>query len=467
MRYILFIFAYFFIALDLFAKEYKDVKYVFLFIGDGMSIPQRMMTDEYLKSQNKPLLSINQMPYHAITTTRSANSFITDSAASGTAIACGEKVPNAYIGINAKQKELTSVADVAKKNGYKVGIITSVPINHATPAAFYGHSSARSNYYKIGLDLIESDFDFYGGGMPKKVDDKKSPSYKGNLLELAKKAGYKLALKRAEVEALSANDKKVIAIPYDRENLPYFIDEPDSMRISHLLEKSIEILDNGNGFFIMVEGGKIDWLCHANDATSTIKEVIDMDNAVKVALDFAKKHPNETLIIVTGDHETGGLTLGFAGTGYTSHYSILADQKCSQEVFEYRIRRFFKENPDAEFKDIQNLITENFGLLFNHKGKKNRMSLNVLEEKQLLKAFKCEKKGFEKKSLGKEAYESEKSPLSLAVLRILNNKAGIAWTSDAHTALPIQTSATGINAESFNGMIDNTDISRILKDILN
>ena len=112
-----------------------------------MSIPQRMMTDEFLHMNNMDGLAINKLPNNAITYTRAANSFITDSAASGTAIACGEKANNGALGINAEGKKLQSIAEVAKASGKKVGIITSVTINHATPAAFYAHNDNRS---KIG-----------------------------------------------------------------------------------------------------------------------------------------------------------------------------------------------------------------------------------------------------------------------------------------------------------------------------
>ncbi len=466
MKKFLNIIALVFCAISVFAKDYKDVKYVFLFIGDGMSLPQRMMADEYLKSQNLPLLSINKMPYQSPTTTRSSDSFITDSAASGTAIACGEKVPNKYIGITEKNEKLTSVADVAKKEGKKIGIITSVTLNHATPASFYAHAIARGNYYKIGLDLIESDFDFFAGGTIAKRDDKKSPVYKGNIFDLAKEHGYNLVIGRSNIEALKRGSGKVIALPREKDTLPYLIDEPNSMRISHLLEKAIELLDNDKGFFIMTEGGKIDWMGHANDAATTIKEVIDFDSAVNVALEFAKKHPDETLIVVTGDHETGGLTLGFAGTGYKSYIHLLVNQKCSQGAFEGKIKNLLKKNPNASFDDAKKLITENFGLIFNSKEKENRLSVSKAEEKQLRDAFERELENINGTSHKSDLYVIARNPLTVATVRLFNNKAGVGWTTNAHTALPVLTSAVGVNAEAFSGMLDNTDISKILKDIL-
>ena len=459
---------FFLSTIAVFADDYKDVKYVFLFIGDGMSLPQRMIADEYAKQNKLPALIMNKMQYSAITTTRSANRFITDSAAAGTAIACGSKTNNGALGVDAGGNRLKSCATVAKENGKKVGIITSVTLNHATPAAFYAHTSSRGNYYRIGLDLVESNFDFFGGGAIAKYKDKKSKGYKGNIHDIARKSGYKILKTRKDINALKKGEGKVIAYANPTDAIAYLIDAPESMRISHLLEKSIELLDNNDkGFFIMVEGGKIDWVCHANDATTAIQETIDLDNAIKVATDFAKKHPKETLIVVTGDHETGGLTMGFAGTGYESNIKLLANQKCSQGVFEAKIKELLKKNKDASFAQAQEIITKSFGLLFDESKKDDPMFVNKEEFEIIASAWEREK--LKRSPNNKNAlfkYEVRKSPLALAVVKCFNNKAGIAWTSFAHTALPVMTTASGVNAEAFTGTIDNTDIGLRLKEIL-
>lgn len=448
----------------LLATDVKRTKYVFLFIGDGMSLPQRMATDDFLKAENRPALAMNQMNVCGITKTSSADSLITDSAASGTAIACGRKVPNHYVGVDADGNKLTSCAVIAKNAGKKVGIITSVTLNHATPASFYAHTPNRSNYYKIGLDLAESNFDFFGGGNVNAHDNKKAPEYRGDALDIAAENGYKVVKTAKEISALKKGDGKVLAIAETDGAIPYIIDAPDSMRIRHLLEKAIELLDNDNGFFIMIEGGKIDWMCHANDAATTINETVDLDNAIKVALDFAKKHPAETLVVVTGDHETGGLTLGFAGTGYKSYFELLKNQKCSSNAFEEKLAKLFKANPDAQFADAQKLLSENFGFKFGGK-KSDRMTVKKHELKTLKTAFEREKS--EHAAAASDlSYERKRSPLTVAAIRLLNNKAGIAWTSNAHTALPVNTSATGVNEKMFSGMYENTEISVRLKEIL-
>ena len=142
----------------------KEAKYVFLFIGDGMSTPQRMIADEFSRKAGHGNLALNTLHFHATTRTCSANSLVTDSAASATAIACGAKTNNGMVGVDPEGNRLQSVAEVARDHGKKIGIITSVTLNHATPSGFYGHRRSRSEGYALGLDLIASKFDFFGGG---------------------------------------------------------------------------------------------------------------------------------------------------------------------------------------------------------------------------------------------------------------------------------------------------------------
>lgn len=440
-------------AAALAAQAAKPVKYVFLFIGDGMSIPQRMTAEELARINTGKGLAINSMPHQALTTTRSANSFITDSAASGTAIACGSKTNNGMIGMDPKGGRLKSVAEVARDSGRKVGILTSVTLNHATPAAFYGHNRSRGNYYDLGLDLVESGFDFFGGGGIAECDDKKAKSYKGDIYEIAEGRGYTVVRKDMKaLAALKPGCGKVIATGADGA-LMYNLDAPDSPRIADFTKKAIELLDNERGFFIMVEGGKIDWMCHANDAATVMAEVADFDNAVKVALEFARKNPRDTLVVVTGDHETGGLTMGFAGTAYNSYIDRLNAQKRSREAFNSASKKLAGGGKDIEFEDVIPLLSESFGFVFDEDSE-SPLALSEAERGELEKAFLRWKK------------DVSKGALSLAAAKILNNKAGLAWTSDAHTALPVETSAQGAGAEVFSGTIDNTDIAKILKELV-
>lgn len=451
LKYIFFTAAILMSSLALYAGE--TVKYVFLFIGDGMSIPQRMTAEEFSRINTGKGLAMNSMPHQALTITRSKNSFITDSAAGGTAIACGVKTNNGAIGVGADGSRLQSIAEVARDSGRKVGILTSVTLNHATPASFYGHNPSRGNYYELGLDMIASGFDFFGGGGIGKSDDKKSKAYKGDIYKLAEKAGYKVVRRDMEsLRALKPGCGKVIATGSDGA-LEYYLDNPSSARISEFTKKAIELLDNDKGFFIMVEGGKIDWACHANDAATAVSEIIDFDKAVGVALEFLRKNPEDTLVVVTADHETGGLTMGSDGTAYNSYLERLNAQKTSRGLFDSRLRRLLKENEALEFGGVKALLSETFGFVFE-KDSKFGLALSDDEVDELKEAFeewKDEPKGDE---------------LSFVAAKILNNKAGLAWTTHAHTALPVETSAAGVKSEKFSGTIDNTDIAKILRNLV-
>lgn len=445
------------VACSLYAK---NPKYVFLFIGDGMSSPQRNMAEAYLKATTGEQLFINHMPVKAATKTGSANALITDSAASGTAIACGEKTNNGRIGMlpDGKTKQ-ESVAYVAQKAGKKIGIITSVTTNHATPSAFYGNRPSRGQYYELGLDLIKSNFDFIGGGGLSKRNDKKSPEYQGDLYDLARKAGYKVVKTPEDIEKLTAKDGKIIARGASGA-LPYAIDKKPGLKLHDFVRKGIEVLDNPNGFFIMTEGGAIDWMCHGNDAATVIFEVLEFDKAVKVAYDFALKHPEDTLIVVTGDHETGGLTLGFANTGISKDLKKLSLQTASSGAFNSMVRNALKGNNAPTLDDVKPVISKLFGLKFD--GDPNDdMFVKPAEMTQLQNAF---DKQF---NADKTVAAKNKDALKFASLKVFNAKVGISWSTYGHSALPVITSAWGNGSKLFDkDIFENTYIAKTLKKLV-
>ncbi|MDO5552769.1 MAG: alkaline phosphatase [Planctomycetia bacterium] len=438
-------------------QELSPVKYVFLFIGDGMSVPQRMLAEEYAKKTNRPGLYLNSFPNHALTITGCVYSCMTDSAASGTAIACGEKTGGGQLGLDASgTRRLESVAEAARDAGRKVGIITSVTLNNATPAAFYAHNMSRGAGYEINLDLLDSGFDYFAGGAVGSQDDKKSARYSGVIFDLAKQKGYTVLHDANEILALTPDRGRVIACQKEGP-LPFTIDWQEGLTLAEYTKKGIEMLDNPNGFFMMVEGGKIDWACHANDAASAVWETLALDDAVQVAGNFMKEHPNETIIVVTGDHETGGLTLGYNETGQGTYIELLSYQKCSLDFFIQKLAAFGKEKGnDLCIADVQAMITENLGLLFSAENKEDRLLLNEAEQIKTNEAI--------TKFLHNPKEESD--PLARTVVKILNNKASLGWTTSSHTALPVDTSAIGVQSERFNGLIDNTDIAKRLKQMI-
>jgi len=231
-------------------------KYVFVFIGDGMSMPQRMTTEEFARLSGYGPLAMNSLRYQSSTRTRAANAIVTDSAAAATAIACGEKANNGALGVAPDGRRLESVAEVAKRRGMKVGIMTTVPIVHATPAGFYAHRSSRGDSYGIALDLLAAKFDFFaGGGVYDKYDDRSHPEYRGNIFTLAEKDGFTIARDKTAFAALKPGVGKAWGVFSDY-GLAFAIDgEEKYPDLAAMVSKAVELLEGPDGFFIMAEGG--------------------------------------------------------------------------------------------------------------------------------------------------------------------------------------------------------------------
>ena len=466
-------------------------KYVFLFIGDGMSYPQIQSTSDFLGAlddedywQAQPSLDDNQgaildgpeylnfMNFEAAgsAVTYDSNSFAPDSASTATSIATGYKT---YSGsINVDETGTISYETIAEKlrdqKDWEIGVITSVNLNHATPAAFYAHQASRSSYYEIGLELVASDFDYFaGGGL---LDPTGSEGDQEDLYALAAEAGYTVARTHAETEAVDASTEKALLIDEDladSDAMAYELDRTDDMwSLADYVEKGIEVLDNDTGFFLMCEGGKIDWACHANDAASTIHDTKALADAVQVAIDFAAERPEETLILVTGDHETGGLTIGFAGTDYDTYLDLLESQKISFAKYDSDYVAAYKENKTS-FEEVLQDIEELFGLKVQGE-EGDKLVLTEYELEQLRAAYEKSVNGTAASEYEQEEYVlyGTYEPLSVTITHIINNKSGISFTSYSHTGLPVAVLAEGAGAETFNGYYDNTQIYHKMADLL-
>lgn len=440
------------------APKEKKAKYVFYFIGDGMGVNQVNGTEMYLAEKEgrigiKPL-NFTQFPVTNFATTYSKYNSVTCSAAAGTALASGTKTKNGTIGMDSLRKSpLYSVAVQAKKAGKKVGITTSVSVDHATPAAFYAHQPDRNMYYEIATDLPKTGFDLYaGGGFLKPVNKKDSTA--AGIFSILQDSGYVVARGVEEFVSKSGNAGKIVFIQKenaDPESLPYAIDrQVGDLTLAEITENAINFLskDNKDGFFLMVEGGKIDWACHDNDAVTTFHEVVDMAEAIQKALDFYQKHPDETLIVITADHETGGIALG---TGrYELNLKALAQQKISKKQLTEKIKnlRKAKENK-VSWEDIQELLTENLGFW-------KEIQLNESQEKELKEVYKESFKGGKVK-LTENLYSSNE-PLAEKAVKILDKIAMVGWTSGGHSAGVVPVFAIGAGSDLFQGKLDNTDI---------
>lgn len=440
------------------ALAQQTPKYVFYFIGDGMGMNQVNATETYMAALDghigvKPLC-FGDFPYTAFATTYSASNGITDSAAGGTALATGCKTYNGCLGMRPDSvTNVTSLAVWAQQAGAAVGVTTSVSIDHATPASFYAHQTYRGKYYEVGLDLVASRFDFFAGSdFLKPNNPKGGPS----LYAQCEEAGYTIA--RGYKDFLKKNkkaDRMIMlqteaASKIDRSAIPYAIDrKKGDMTLQEITRAGINFLykKNPEKFFLFVEGGKIDWACHANDAATVIEEIIDMDDAVRVAYEFYCQHPDETLIVITADHETGGIGLG--NSDYTLKTNLLRYQQMSAPEYSNHLRQL-REKAGANFtydlvrKDLQ----ENFGFWKDVK-------LSEYQEDQLQRAFDAIVEGHEK---GAESMYAKESELGNLAKNILNRNAKLGWTSGAHTNGYVPVFAIGAGAEAFHGRIENTDV---------
>lgn len=320
------------------AQEQK-AKYVFYFIGDGMGFNHVSLAEYWLGYtqgvfDSRPL-SFSQFPVLGWAVTHSESNLITDSAAAGTALSTGTKTKNGMLGTAPDSTALKSIAYKIHDAGYKVGISSTVGINHATPGAFYGHSASRSDYYSIASEIPSTGFEFFAGGGA--IESNGEDGDETSVYEAIEDSGYVIAEGMDDFADKKDEAGKMMLLQENgrlKTELPYAIDMKDTdMTHADLVSASIDFLydEDCPGFFIMSEGGKIDWASHGNDTKAVILETLSLSDAVAEAVEFYNAHPDETLIIVTADHETGGLTLSWE-KGYDLLLDKLEEIHCSKDM---------------------------------------------------------------------------------------------------------------------------------------
>ncbi len=438
----------------------QQPKYIFYLIGDGMGTNQVNLSEIYLADKKGvndyfPLVFSN-FTHASVASTNSLSHGVTDSAAGGTALAVGKKTKNGVIAMDSSATvPIKSIAYAAKEKGLKVGIASSVSVDHATPASFYATQPSRSHNYEIGLDLAKSNFDFFAGSGFLKTNINANKEQSPELLPILEQSGYKILRGKDAFKKHKNKGEKIVFINKEGEPtdaLKYAIDQqPSDMKLADITQAAIENLSfkNDKGFFLMVEGGKIDWACHANDGATALHEVLDFNETAKLAFEFYKKHPKETLIVVTADHETGGLGVGNGSS--TLNTKALGLQKVSQGVLSTKISDLRKSNPDAKWEEVKNLLSDNLGLWSEVKVSKN-------DEEAIYEAY---KKSFVDhiEESSKSLYASDDKIASIAVAT-LNKTASVAWSSGGHSAAYVPVYAIGVGAELFNKKMDNTDIPK-------
>lgn len=453
------------------ASDSGGLRYVFLFIGDGMGSAQVALAEAYRASLAGDTVgfvptSFSRFPVRAEVTTHCALRRTTESAAAATALASGTKAGEAAIGVDPAGRPLRSISEQARDAGVRVGILTTVPVNHATPAAFYAHVPDRNQYWEIGRQLTESRMALFAGGDFQEPVGKAGES-RVDLRELAVRKGFKIVRGRDSIAANTSLPAILFGTDPGQAALPWVMDANPAATpvLADYVESAIRLLDGPKGFFVMAEAGKIDWAAHGNDGRAAIDEVWGLDSAVKVALAFARRHPRQTLILVTADHETGGLSLGNEARGYATDFGWLRHQKLSLDSLEARLRPLVaaiaaaQSAPDSSRREAA--VLQAMG---------QATGLGVQPGLELTRSDSLELRECLRPAMPRSAGSGSPAPVShacaQAAVRLLDRKAGVGWTTHAHTSIPVPLYAQGVGAERFTGRLDNTDIPRILRGLV-
>lgn len=435
-------------------------KYIFYFIGDGMGWGQVNTTQQYLRDVVKEdsVLTMLRFPVVSTAITYSASNDITDSTAAGTALATGVKTRNGMMGMTTDSVPVVSVAEQLRDMGYGIGIVTSVAPDDATPGAFYAKAPSRNRYYEIGSQAAKSGFDFIGGANWRGLKDKSgNPTDLWNLFEQnGVQTAYGLdtlaTLTSPRVVLLGTNRPHDSGIGYAIDSVAGALRLQDMTRacLNHLLKQKPE------RFFMMVEGGAIDHACHANDAATAIGDVLAFDESLAIAYDFYLRHPDETLILVTADHETGGMAIGNTAHGYTADLKYLPYQRVSKDRFNERLQAMLRSRRAYRWEDMREMLANDFGFW--------RAVPVTEEETARLENLFNDTFANTATPDQKTMYANFKA-FAVETFRILDTHTGMGWTTVHHTANPVPVMAVGVGSELFSGMNDNIDLPAKLRKI--
>ncbi|MCH5235330.1 MAG: alkaline phosphatase [Muribaculaceae bacterium] len=435
-------------------------KYIFYFIGDGLGMGHVLAAETYNRmvlGQNEPLLMI-QFPHSGVITTYSSSSPVTDSAAAGTALSTGYKTQNSMIGMDSDTVSVTSVAEQLFEIGYGVGLVTSVPPDDATPGAFYAHVPNRNMYYDITVQAAKSGYQFLGGS--KLRGTKNKDGQPNDLLDILKQYNVDY-VKGADAARASTSERILMVNPegIDTYQIGYTIDSiPGALTLPEMTDVCLSHLKKWcpEKFFMMVEGGNIDYAGHSNDGGAAIKEIINFNEALKVAYDFFISHSDETLIIVTADHDTGGLGLGSIFTGYNMHPKYIDYQKISKDRFNEICHEILQSSQPFSWDDMREMLKKQLGFW-------EGVPLTEDQTRMLREKF---TKTFEKRdSENLSTLYNNFDEFSTAVFKVFNDICGIGWVTYNHTGNYVPVYAIGVDADKFAGIHDNTNIPELIRKI--
>lgn len=419
---------------------------VILMIPDGFGPASATMARDYLRwHDGVQSLALDSLQ-HGSVRTFAANSRITDSAAGATAYATGTKTNNGYIATDTSGRVLGTLLEAVERKDLATGLVATSRITHATPAAFSAHTPDRGQENRIAAQQITKDIEvILGGGrrhfLPETMDASARNDQR-NLLDAAEQSGYQLV---ETANGLAQVEETPVLGLFSNSHMAYEIDREQSQQpsLSTMTETAINLLsDTRNGYFLMVEGSRIDHAGHGNDAAAHLHEILAFNDAVATALEFANRDQN-TLVVVVSDHETGGLTLARNRNGegiYAWHPEVLDNVSASTTAIADSVRAL--RSSDADSATVAQRISDTVSRL---------TGVSDISDERLRRL--TDVKG--QYALGK------------AVAPIVNRPALVGWTTYGHTAVDVNLYAYGPGANRFSGNRDNTYVGRTLADLLN
>jgi len=415
-------------------------KNIIMVIGDGMG-PTYTTAYRYFKDDvSTPLVENTVFDRNLVgmssTYPDTHHNYITDSAAAATALSSAIKTYNGAVALDMNKKTVETVLERAKSLGKKTGIVVTSQINHATPASYLAHNDYRYNYNAIADSYIDDGIkaDIYlGGGWAFFMRDDR------NLVNAFRNKGFNYIDNYKLLDKISPS-KPLIGLFADK-GLPWALDDTNKHRLLAMTKTATQHLENENGYFLLVEASQVDWAGHANDIASAMGEMDDLAKTLEYLEVYVNDHP-DTLVIVTADHSTGGITLGADGV----------------TQWQPEILRTLTQSPNAITNALENfdITLEYANSLFNFELTSKELATlitvknNTLTDIQV--ALLTDPEAVKNMSVNAELYK--------AVKTIIDKRTYTGWTTTAHTAIDVPVFAFGSNKEVFNGYQDNTDIAK-------
>ncbi len=348
--------------------------------------------------------------------------YVTDSAASATALASGVKSYNGAIGMDEHKNSVETVLEFAKQNGKKTGVVVTSQINHATPASYLAHNESRKNYNQIADSYIDEGIkaDVYlGGGWKYFIREER------NLVDEFKQAGFQYVDKYTQLN--DATNQPIIGL-FGDQGLPWALDDDNQHRLSIMTKAAVKHLENQQGFFMLVEASQVDWAGHGNDIAAAMGEMTDLAITMEYLEQYVADNP-DTLVILTADHSTGGLTIAANGEYKWDptylHTMTQSPESIAKQLMETDINKSLVE----QLLDFSVTDTE----------------VAILQQAKLEQST---------------ATSARNKPVYANVKAIIDNRTNTGWTTGGHTAIDVPVYTIGKFNDAFTGKIDNTDIAK-------